>query len=543
MRLLPRRIAPRLIIELTILVAVIAGFSAYLCLRNQQKLVLNEMIMGVDQLSQSITSATWQTMLMDRKEAAYEVMQTISKRQGIDRIQIFNKEGRITFSTDPDSPEQVDKNAEACFLCHAREQPLIRVDVPTRARTFRGPDGRRKLAMVTPIYNEPACSQAACHAHPADRTVIGVLDVAVDLGQIDQEMVQIRWRHFLTTLAEVVLIGLFIAYFTRRFVDLPIKRLLERTRAITALDLDKPAGEPVPGDLGAVADSFDIMRARLKEVMDENREFTQSLEKKVEERSRQLGQAQEKLIRSDRLASLGQLSASVAHEINNPVSGVLNLAVLMQRLMDKGDLTPERRQQFREYLDSIAQEVTRVGRIVSDLLAFSRRSSPQRTNVDLNETVRNTLALISHKLELIGVRLDLELGQDLPIVPCDGAQLQQVVINLVMNAAEASPEGETVVLRTKFDAGQGMVILEVEDHGSGITQEHLSRVFDPFFSTKEVGKGVGLGLSVVHGIVEAHGGAISVSSEYGRGSVFTVQLPVHPKGNGISGGPAKNGSA
>ncbi len=519
--------------ELTAVVAVIAGISAYFNVENQKQQLLDEMITGVDQLSRSITSATWHTMLLDRREAAYEIMQTIGHKQGIDHIRIFNKEGRITFSTDPNAPEQVDKNAEACFLCHIREQPLVRVDVPTRARIFEGPDGKRKLAMVTPIYNEPACSDAPCHAHPEGRTVLGVLDVAMDLDHIDEEVASVQRRNLITFLAEVLLIGIVIAIFTRRFVDRPIKRLIDRTRAISAMELDHRVDPEVPGELGSLAEAFDIMRARLKVAMEENKDFTEQLERKVEERSRQLSETQQKLIQSDRLASLGKLSASVAHEINNPVSGVLNLAVLMQRLLDKPNMNEERLAQFREYLASMIQEVTRVGRIVSDLLAFSRRSAPQRAPVDLNNTVRHTIALIDHKLKLGSVTLNLDLSPAIPTVPADGAQLQQVIINLVMNAAQSMPGGGQVELRTRLLEREDSVLLEVQDFGIGISEENLTRVFDPFFSTKAAGKGVGLGLSVVHGIVESHGGVISVRSRLGEGSTFTVQLPLHPTKNGI----------
>ncbi|HET6278752.1 MAG TPA: hypothetical protein VFG08_08210, partial [Candidatus Polarisedimenticolia bacterium] len=151
---MPKRLAAKLIVALVILVAVIEGIFSYINFKAQERQILASMIVGADQLSRSITSATWHAMLADQRQAAYEVMETIATKQGIDRIRIFNKEGRIMFSTDPEVGTRVDESAEACFMCHAREQPLVRVDVPTRARTYRGADGSRKLGMITPFYNE-----------------------------------------------------------------------------------------------------------------------------------------------------------------------------------------------------------------------------------------------------------------------------------------------------------------------------------------------------------------------------------------------------
>jgi two-component system NtrC family sensor kinase len=524
-----------LILALTILVAIVEAIFAYINLHSQGRQLLDEMIMGADQLSRSITSATWHTMLADQPDATYRVMETIGQKQGIESIRIFNKEGRVTFSTDPDAPTQVDVNAEACYLCHAREEPLVRVDVPSRARVFSGPDGIRRMAMVTPIYNEPACSNAACHAHPEEKTVLGVLDIAMSLEQVDHEVAGIKLRAFLVAATQIILIGILIAFFTRHFVSRPIRRLIGGTKAISAMELDKPVDIGSYGELEELAVSFNTMQERLKAAMEEINQFTHTLERKVEERGRQLAMAQQKLIKGDRMASLGQLAASVAHEINNPLSGVLNFSMLMQRLL-KDDGIPEGRvADFRKYLNAVSEETARVGRIVSDLLAFSRRSTPQRANANLNRIVEHTISLISHKLELGSVGLDVWLDDGLPEVSCDGSQMQQVVINLVMNAAEAVQAGGRVVLRTRFDRSADSVLMSVEDSGTGIPEENLSRIFDPFFSTKDAGKGVGLGLAVVYGIVDAHEGSITVESKVGQGTTFTVALPCRPGGPNRAG--------
>ena len=380
---MPRRLAQKLILSLTFIVIVISAISGLITVKSEQQHLLNAMITGADQLSKSITSATWHAMLDDHREAAYEVMQTIGSRQGIDRIRMFNRTGRLVFSTVP---------GEA-----GGAVPREKMSVSSRIRIFSGRDGGRNLAMVTPIPNEAACSQAACHAHPSAVKVLGVLDLSLNLDSADREIAQVKLGVFAVTGIEILLIGIFIFFFTRRFVGVPIQQLIAGTKAVSAMELDKPIDiVHTSEELDHLARSFNTMRERLRLAMDEINQFTAKLETKVAERTEELRAAHQKLRQTDRLASLGHLAASVAHEINNPVSGVLNLGMLMQRILTDDGIPPERIPEFRKYLSQVVQETSRVGRIVSDLLSFSRRSKPQRAEADLNRIVKTTLSLTSH---------------------------------------------------------------------------------------------------------------------------------------------------
>jgi two-component system NtrC family sensor kinase len=470
-------------------------------------------------------------MLADHRADAYQVMQTIGEKQGIDRIRIFNRAGRIVFSTsNEDSQAQVDKASETCAICHAAGRTLEKLDLTSRVRIYRNDGGRRSLAMVTPIYNEPACSQAACHAHPASTKVLGILDLHLGLDSVDAELGSMQLRVLFRVLVEIALITAFILYFTRRFVSRPIRQLVEATHEISEMELDRPIRVADSSEeINELGRAFERMRHRLRRALSEINEFTLGLESKVAERSRQLHAAQQKLQHSDRLASLGQLAASVAHEINNPVSGVLNLSVLMQRIVKDDGIPQGRLPEFRKYLSQVVSETSRVGRIVSDLLAFSRRSSPQRAPADLNRIVRTTCSLVSHKLKLANLQVEMRLDDQLPAVPCDSSQLQQVLLNLLLNAAESmqSQGAGTVSVHTAMDRERKLALLTVSDTGEGIPEENLARIFDPFFTTKPDGKGVGLGLSVSYGIVQAHGGDIEVKSRVGAGTSFAVSLPLH----------------
>src|SRR5579862_4792007 len=221
----PRRLAQKLVLALTCIVIVISAVSGLITVKTEQRHLLNAMITGADQLSKSITSATWHAMLDDHRGAAYEVMQTIASKQGIDRIRMFNRTGRLMFSTVPREEGGADPRAEACAGCHDTLPPRDKMSVSSRIRISSGPDGRRNLAMVTPVYNEPACSQAACHAHPAGMKVLGVLDLALNLDSVDREVADMQLRVFLVTAIEILLISVFIIFFTRRFLSSPIQKL------------------------------------------------------------------------------------------------------------------------------------------------------------------------------------------------------------------------------------------------------------------------------------------------------------------------------
>ena len=537
LRLPPKKISQKLILSFTLIMTIVGIISSYIHVKTQEKQLLEAMMLGADQLSGSISSATWHAMLADQRESAYQTMETIAQKQGITRIRIFNKEGRIMYSTAKSDTGSVDKYAEACFMCHSAEQPLVKVDVPSRARVYTTTENIRTLSMITPIYNEPSCTEADCHAHPTSQNVLGVLDVSMTLEMVDTEMAQLQLRVIIISFSIVIIMSLFIIYFTKHFIDAPIQHLIAGTHAVSEMQLDKPIIIESSEELGELARSFDVMRVRLKQALEEINQFTEGLEMKIKQRADQLKVAHQKILQSDRLASLGQLSASVAHEINNPVSGVLNLAMLMQRIMKEDGVPKERVEEFRKYLFQVVNETARVGRIVQDLLAFSRRSKPFRAKIDFNTMIKSTLNLLDHKIKLSGVKIELDLQHDLPTVHCDGSQMQQVVINLIMNGAEAAQgkQNGTVSVTTRMHIQQDQLEFIVSDNGDGIPEENISKIFSPFFTTKGEGKGVGLGLAVVFGIIEAHKGDIDVKSERNQGTTFTVALPFNetatPKNN------------
>ena len=239
--------------------------------------------------------------------------------------------------------------------------------------------------------------------------------------------------------------------------------------------------------------------------------------------------AQEHLLRTEKLASLGKLAATIAHEINNPLASVLTYIKLMLKLITRDRFSPERLGEIARYLATMEAETSRCGEIVKNLLAFARQSETDMKPNSVREILERTLAIISHDLALRGVQVRKELGEDLPTIQCDFKQIQQAFLNVIVNAAEAMSQGGPLLLEVRRASEDGFVEVSITDAGCGIPPEHVKLIFEPFFTTKEEGKGVGLGLPVVYGIITRHGGTIEVESPPAgekQGTRFRMRLPV-----------------
>ena len=276
--------------------------------------------------------------------------------------------------------------------------------------------------------------------------------------------------------------------------------------------------------------------------MKEEEEITRRLEQMVEERTQQLRETHAKLLHQDKMASLGKLSASVVHEINNPIAGILNLLMLIRRIIDEDQLQEIDLPLFQKYLDLMETETRRISRIVSNLLAFSRPKKAEVRPLDLNQLIEKTLILNANLLKVNQVKVIRRLAPDLPEVLGSEDQIQQVFMNFVSNAAEAmeTQGGGTLTIESQHLVSEGRIVIYFKDTGPGIPKEDFSKLFEPFFTTKTDGKGVGLGLSVAYGIVKEHGGYIFVESDPEHGTNFRLTLPLStvekPLQGGIDGG-------
>jgi two-component system NtrC family sensor kinase len=476
---------------------------------------------SADRIAETIRSSTRDGMLRNDSDGVHRIIQNIGAQQGISRVRVFNKEGRIRTSTDPgEVGALVDKGAEECYACHQRDRPMDRLDRADRVRLFRAESGERILGIIAPIHNEPQCV-TACHAHSPSQRVLGVLDVQLSMASVD-EALRASERQLLAALVVTVAAVLALAgLLLWRMVLRPVDRLTRAMSRVASGDLETRVDVTSRDEIGSMAASWNAMAEEVGRARRALQDWNETLERRVEEKTVELKRAHERMLLVERMASLGKLAAVVAHEINNPLAGIRTYArVLRRRFAGTADAETD------GILQMVDSESGRCGDIVRNLLSFSRSTPAHFADEDLEPVLDRCGRLLRHQAELLGVTLDVQAAAGLPRVRCDAAQVQQMVLALAMNALESTPGGGRVTLATRADEAVPGVVIEVSDTGCGIREEDLSRIFEPFYTTKEAGKGVGLGLAVVYGIVTRHHGRIDVRSTVGTGTTFSVHLPL-----------------
>ena len=525
-RRLGNTLSARLIALLLAGMVVIFALLGYLNIRLHRQNLEAAALVSAERMSDVVTRATTYHMLRNDREALYRSIDTMASEPGVVRIRIFNQEGKISFSSDAaEVNTYVNKRGEACYACHAQAQPLTKLNRPDRFRIFKS-DGARVLGIITPIENRPSCSSAECHAHPAEQQVLGVLDTNVSLTRADANLRESSLRMGAYTLVAMVLIAVLTGIFIWRMVHLPVKKLTAGTERLTHGQLGYQLDIVSRDELGELALSFNQMSRQLREAREETDAWAQTLEARVEEKTRELKHAHQQVMQSEKMASIGKLAATVAHEINNPLAGILTYAKLLRKWLDRDGWDSNRRDEVRGSLELIESESRRCGDIVRNLLSFSRSAPMNMQWMDLNQVIERCVRLVQHQAELNNVHLQPEAAADLPQVQCDAAQMEQLLLALMVNAIDALPHGGNLWVRSRMVPEIGAVQLEVQDDGVGIPESILPNLFEPFFTTKEKGHGVGLGLAISKGIVERHRGRIDVESQPGQGTKFTISLPV-----------------
>ncbi len=530
--MLPRSLRFRVGFYVALALAATLLLFAALVVRQQRIALRGAAEDHVAQLSEVITRSTRFAMLQNQPEYVHRIIQDVARDAAIERVRIFSKEGVIIDSTySLELGLKVDRMAEGCFQCHQADQPPVSLPQGSRGRVFRTADGRRMLANMEVIRNEPSCSNAACHVHKPSQAVLGVLDIVYSLDQIERGMRAGTTAIVALSLAFVLLAATGVSIFVHRLVYRPLHDLEAGAQRIAAGNLEKPIPVRTDDEFGRLATSFNAMTEALRRSQGELQAWNETLERKVEERTHQLRAAQAEAVRGEKLASVGLLAAGIAHELNNPLTGILTFTSLMRKNLPDG--SPD-----AEDLDLVIRETKRCAAIIRRLLDFAREKAPEKRYADLNRLIENTVQIVQQPAHLQDIDLQLDLDRTLPPVWLDANMIEQVVLNVLVNAQHAIARGGRITIRTQRAPGaksaapgatpEPMVQITIADTGCGIPEKNLQRIFDPFFTSKEVGKGTGLGLSVSLGIVQAHGGLIEVDSRVGEGSEFRVYLPLEP---------------
>ena len=485
----------------------------------------------VTQLSEVITRSTRFAMLQNQPAYVDRIIHDVASQGGIDKVRIFSKDGRIINSTFAEEiGKTLDRKAEECNLCHANGTPPAHDS--KRTWTFAGANGRPLLGSMELIRNEPSCWNAACHHHSKDAQVLGVLGIVYSLDDIERTTRSKAISVAGFSLAFVVVASFSVGVFVQRLVYRPLRDLEEGAARLASGNLDQPIPVRSADEFGRLATSFNDMTAALRNSRAELHEWGHTLEQRVERRTEQLRRAQAEAARGEKLASVGQLASGVAHELNNPLTGILTFSSLLRQKLPDGS-------QDAEDVDLVIRETKRCAGIIKRLLDFARDKPPEKTFSDLNRIIEDTVRLVERQAHVRDIEIALDLDRTLPPIWADADQIKQVVMNMLINAQHAIEEKGTITVRSRRaaeakspEAGVEpvpMVEFAVIDTGCGIPEKNLRRIFDPFFTSKGVGQGTGLGLSVSHGIVQAHGGLIEVESKVGEGSTFRVFLPIDPQ--------------
>jgi two-component system NtrC family sensor kinase len=615
-----KKIGFKLILAVGITALLTIGIFSYFNIQSHSSSLLAEVERGANQLSETVKNGARYDMLLNQRDRILRNINTIGQQPGIVGVRILNKAGEIIYSSHRDDiGKMVDKNAESCYACHTAGKPLERLPIKDRTRFFRiNPDSSRVMGIISPIYNEQSCYEADCHAHSKSQTVLGVLDVTMSLDDVDKQIKKGEMEIVIFAISAVLALSFIIGFFVRRWVDKPVKELLNATNQVSTGNLNYTIKGLRNDEMGSLAKSFNNMTKKLSE-------------------------ARLQLFQSDKMASLGRLAAGVAHEINNPLTGVLTYSsFLLKRAHNNPELEGD--------LKVIVRETIRSREIVKSLLDFARQSVPKKNEANINENIEHAVNVVENQLSIDGIKLIRHLDTGLPAITIDSNQIQQVIINLLVNARDAiekdgtititssklslSPLGithikkavcpkrhdlidneikidgmSTIKIKARCNGHEGFINLDpvygkhrhqygidmdvkkeisfmcpqcnvslikegkvcpkcgapvynfeipsqgifegctrkgcdwqkwdaidaggqkdyieirIADTGCGISKDDLSKIFEPFFSTKGQ-KGTGLGLAVIWGIVDNHNGTINVDSELNKGTTFIIRLPM-----------------
>lgn len=510
-----------------VLVAVMVLFVLLLVqqTRNEQ---LNTLITHMSQLSQVIARSTRYAMLLDEPDIVDKIIQDVAKQDGIQRVRVVRKNGVIAHSNHTEEiGQRIDKEGEHCSGCHEGDKVLGDIPNHKKWRLFETADRHQMLGNMEVIRNEASCSGASCHQHPQSQSVLGVVDITYSLDDINKSLRAHVVNMIVVSVGFILLVSLSVGWLLHRMIYVPLADLAKGAKRLAAGNFESPI--PVRGDdeFGSLARSTNAMMVSLKKSHEELEGWVEKLEEKVKERTAELRLAEAEVARGEKLASIGQLAAGIAHELNNPLTGVLTFTSLLRKKMPEGSTDAED-------LDLVIRETKRCASIIRRLLDFAREKTPEKALVNLNQLVEETVRFVERSAALQQVELVTDLDEELPQLSVDADLIKQVLMNIIVNGQQAIEGPGRVTVRSRLrpprrlaGATEALPVVEIaiSDTGCGIPPANLQRIFDPFFTSKEVGKGTGLGLSVSYGIVRSHGGEIEVESAVGEGSIFRILLP------------------
>ena len=481
-----------------------------------------------------VEGALYHSMRQNDKGALQNTLDIINTLPGIDEVNMYDSNDSLVYSSFAEDTNNSHSDPN-CISCHTNIRSLFPgleksykiIDINTDCLMNKNDNGSRHLLIRSPILNERSCYVSSCHFHQESDTLLGSLVIKIPLEAQDQAIQKSSTEFFFLAILATMLLASFLLLFTRKKIKNPLNELVKVSVAVASGDKSTRL-EIKPNqldDMRVVSEAFNDMLDNLQTATVELENWSQQLEYKVQKKSEELGAAQNELMHVERLASLGKLSSSVAHEINNPLSGILIYTKLLLKQVGNPELYASKRESMLKHLRLIESETKRCGDIVKGLLDFSRKDQNDFEPKHLHEILKETYELMTHPIKIADIKFEYDFAATSDLIYCNPNQIKQACIAILVNASEAIKENGEITIRTK-NLDEETICIDISDNGSGIAEEDIPHIFEPFFSTKQVVSGIGLGLAIVHGIIQNHKGKIQVNSELGRGTTISVNLPL-----------------
>lgn len=491
-----------IVISICLLVFGIGSF-AFLSMRREQAQLLTSARESSELLLDTIERSIYNSMRIGNTEDVQIMLEMVGQNQKLTGARIFHPHGMILRSSQPaEVGKPVDKRDYQLFLRNQKEGVF----------TLEGHG--EVLGMIKPIYNDEQCH--VCHGRKS--RIIGLLNVNYSLVETRKQIVELTKLFVVSFITIIGFLSLAISLVMVKFVKKPLNQLVENMAKVEAGDLSVRMQPEGKDEIGRLIYSFDSMVGKLDATKQELERFHFN-----------------QMERADRLASVGEMAAGIAHEIKNPLTGIAAAITIIKEDFDPADVRVE-------IVNEVLEQIKRLNKTANDLLFFGKPIPPEPTYVDINTTLEKTLLFAGQHRGGKNIVKQLELEGNLPPVYVDAKQMQQVFLNLFLNAVQAMQDSGTLTVRSQLvhKDDKDWVQISVADTGQGIPPEILEKIFTPFFTTKA--QGTGLGLPICHKLVMQHGGTLSVASENGKGTVFTVELPAFPRPTTTSEGlPAATG--
>ena len=528
-----RSIYGRVVLIITLL-SIFLSISFSVIFRSVYQQHLNTVILqSGNNVGSLVEGALYHSMLQNDKGALQSTLDVIHTMPGIDDVHMYDSDDSLVYSSFPsDSFDNFNPNCKSCHTDLATMFPLYEksyriITAESECMMSKSETGQRHLMIRSPILNSKSCYESNCHAHSPDEKVLGSLVIKVPLEEFDKAVKTSSMEFYLLAVFTTILLASFLIMFTRKEIKNPLNQLIKAS--ISVANGDKSTRVEIKpnqlDDMRMVSVAFNDMLDNLQTATTELENWSQQLEYKVQKKSEELGAAQNELMHIERLASLGKLSSSVAHEINNPLSGILVYTKLVHKQLSNPEITPEKKELMLKHLKLIENETKRCGDIVKGLLDFSKKDQEDFDSLHMNDILKETSDLMSHSIKIANISFVKEFLAKSDLVYCSNNQVKQACMAILVNSTEAVTEKGEIILRTS-NPDKETILIEFIDNGIGIPPEAIPHIFEPFFSTKQEVHGIGLGLSIAHGIIHNHKGKIQVKSEPGSGTTISITLPL-----------------